>query len=600
MTTFNKINTQFQLKYNAQALFAPYLAKSKKTNSAYTEQLNNIRIKPLNLRKNGIISNILLKTSKYNTVTKPNNILFNNFVLYFLIKNMSKSLSLTQFLTNYFYFSKETLNNVWSFYITNEYKIYTKLNTDCLNNYLFSKIGELAFYYNNLTLLNNKQIINNYNLFLNLNNFWLVNSFPNNINEKGSSISFIYSIVQNKNHVVNYNTHILLKEFNQINLANTNSVLIKKEITNQYLYAPFQNYLEIPTNYLYILLRIEEKIHSLKALQKSEASLKKLTVFYNFLLEILTKNTNKSLTTDFILGNLNTLNKVKNINFGVFINKTIKKIKNEKKALDFFNKVKNRFFIKHKAINFSSKESFKKYEQTGRLNAVKEFTNKKLELTQQYTKTIYNKNILTTVLKKNTKIFYVNALALTKFGFLLEKKSASNQNFNVNPNKFLANLDREMISKYKYIGVYIKDLIRVAFIALFLKKPAFLAKFIAFQLNVLPKNRKETSFIRFIIKLVKTFAAEREEILGLRIKFKGRVNRWRRTKVILGQRGILPLHTIQNRIEYGSAQGINRKGAVGVHIWIWYNPIFKTLLKNTYQKYFSYSKYLNYKKKSND
>jgi hypothetical protein len=82
-----------------------------------------------------------------------------------------------------------------------------------------------------------------------------------------------------------------------------------------------------------------------------------------------------------------------------------------------------------------------------------------------------------------------------------------------------------MISKYKYIGVYIKDLIRVAFIALFLKKPAFLAKFIAFQLNVLPKNRKETSFIRFIIKLVKTFAAEREEILGLRIKFKGRVNR---------------------------------------------------------------------------
>jgi hypothetical protein len=82
-----------------------------------------------------------------------------------------------------------------------------------------------------------------------------------------------------------------------------------------------------------------------------------------------------------------------------------------------------------------------------------------------------------------------------------------------------------MISKYKYIGVYIKDLIRVCFIALFLKKPAFLAKFIAFQISVLPKNRRETSFVRFLIKVVKTLAAEREEILGLRLKFKGRVNR---------------------------------------------------------------------------
>jgi ribosomal protein S3 len=112
----------------------------------------------------------------------------------------------------------------------------------------------------------------------------------------------------------------------------------------------------------------------------------------------------------------------------------------------------------------------------------------------------------------------------------------------------------------------------------------------------LPKNRRETSFVRFIIKVVKTFAAEREEVWGLKIKFKGRVNRWRRTKVISGQRGIVPLHTIQNRIEYGTAQAINRKGALGIHIWIWYNPVFKTLLKDTFHNYFKYSKYLNQKK----
>jgi hypothetical protein len=47
----------------------------------------------------------------------------------------------------------------------------------------------------------------------------------------------------------------------------------------------------------------------------------------------------------------------------------------------------------------------------------------------------------------------------------------------------------------------------------------------AFQLAKLPRNRKETNFVRFLIKVIKTFAAERKEILGLRIRFKGRVNR---------------------------------------------------------------------------
>jgi hypothetical protein len=82
-----------------------------------------------------------------------------------------------------------------------------------------------------------------------------------------------------------------------------------------------------------------------------------------------------------------------------------------------------------------------------------------------------------------------------------------------------------MINKFKYIAVYIQDLVRIGFIALFFKKATFLANFIAFQLEKLPKNRKQTKFIRFVIKLVKISAAQRKEMVGLRIKFKGRVNR---------------------------------------------------------------------------
>jgi len=162
-----------------------------------------------------------------------------------------------------------------------------------------------------------------------------------------------------------------------------------------------------------------------------------------------------------------------------------------------------------------------------RLTTAKTFTGKKLELGNRYFKITNTNKMLNLLLNAKVQIFYINALALAKFGFLLEKQKGNSflQNLSVNPTKFLNNLDREMISKYKYIGVYIKDLIRVCFIALFFKKPAFLAKFIAFQISVLPKNRRETSFVRFLIKVVKTLAAEREEILGLRLKFKGRVNR---------------------------------------------------------------------------
>jgi hypothetical protein len=82
-----------------------------------------------------------------------------------------------------------------------------------------------------------------------------------------------------------------------------------------------------------------------------------------------------------------------------------------------------------------------------------------------------------------------------------------------------------MIERYKYIAVYIQDLVRVSFLSLFLKKPTFLATFIAFQMAKLPRNRKETKLTRFIIKVVKIFSSQRKEMVGMKIEFKGRVNR---------------------------------------------------------------------------
>lgn len=183
-------------------------------------------------------------------------------------------------------------------------------------------------------------------------------------------------------------------------------------------------------------------------------------------------------------------------------------------------------------------------------------------------------------------LFFINALSFTKFAFKFERLLSPKNN----PNNFLSVLDRDFINKYKYIGIYIKDLVRIALISMFFKKPSFLAKFVAFQLSKLPRNRKETSFIRFLIKVIKTLGAERKEILGVRIKFKGRVNRWRRTKFILGSRGSLPLHTMDERIEQGTAQAINRKGAVGIRIWVRYKNSFGMNLRNHIFQYMKYSR----------
>jgi len=137
---------------------------------------------------------------------------------------------------------------------------------------------------------------------------------------------------------------------------------------------------------------------------------------------------------------------------------------------------------------------------------------------------------------------------------------------------YLNSRERERMSRYRYIGIYRKDLIRVCFFSRYLKKADFLASFFAFTISKLPRNRKELKYVHFLIKLLKRFASRNKDILGIRIRFQGRLNRWRRTKHILGSKGNIAFSRYRNRIEYGRAQAITRKGTLGVHVWIAYQP----------------------------
>lgn len=85
--------------------------------------------------------------------------------------------------------------------------------------------------------------------------------------------------------------------------------------------------------------------------------------------------------------------------------------------------------------------------------------------------------------------------------------------------------------------------------------------------------------------MVKVFASQRKERIGLRLRFQGRVNRWRRTKHIIGEKGRIPFYSYRSRIEYGAAQAITRKGTFGIRVWLCYQPSFSKAFHNSFLQY---------------
>lgn len=288
-----------------------------------------------------------------------------------------------------------------------------------------------------------------------------------------------------------------------------------------------------------------------------------------------------------------------------YLIKTFKKAKGNLKK-DFlrklFKKIKIRLILKKKRLfkfNLKKNASLKykiwnKSWRKKKLRVRRTWINVHPVIKGKYTTYNQKKLLLTAWAGFPLNLFMINTLAFTKLSFRLDRLKTKHNN----PTKIISKMDRDYINRYKYVAIYIKDLVRIGIISMFFKKPSFLAKFTAFQLAKLPKNRKETVFIRFLMKAIRTFSAGRKEIVALRMKFKGRVNRWRRTKFIMRTRGTFPFRTITERIEHGSAQAINRKGAVGIHIWIRYKPSFLLKIQDHILSYMRYSKGLkNIKRK---
>jgi len=188
-------------------------------------------------------------------------------------------------------------------------------------------------------------------------------------------------------------------------------------------------------------------------------------------------------------------------------------------------------------------------------------------------------------------LHYVNGRSLAKYGraSFIQNLPVQKRIGKKSPGAFIKHRDRERVRRYKYSAVQIRNIIRAAYVGFYIKNPTLITQLLAYALPKLQRNRKETKFLRFIIKLVKVRSASRWEALGIKLEFQGRVNRWRRTKCMQSSYGLIPGVVFSSRIEYGSSQSITRKGARSVRLWVVYKPIFKNDLKIALKDYAWYS-----------
>ena len=195
------------------------------------------------------------------------------------------------------------------------------------------------------------------------------------------------------------------------------------------------------------------------------------------------------------------------------------------------------------------------------------------------------KNIISVLTQSNFSFYKLNALSITRFQFEVNRNMMYKKEGQVKNKKksalFLNELEQKISIRYRYVAIYIKDLVRITFFCRYLKNVNFMVNFYCFLLSKLPRNRKETKLIKFFIIILKIFSSQRSERIAIRFRFQGRVNRWRRTKNITGQKGYLEYYSYKSRIEFGIGQAITRKGTQGIRIWLCYNSYFKNILKQS-------------------
>lgn len=550
-------------------------------------------------------------------------------------KKNSKKKRTENFLTKY----KKTLN----INNNNTQLLKKKIKLLKLNKKPINKIFVKSFEKYKLLLNLNNKVDNT------LNNFYLKKFNKIYLELKNKKTLKFYkglnTILNMQNNAFNYNFNqklLKLKNFNNLSIISNNKLIkniINKNIikTNvKFLYAfIFKIYYQIfkftlkfkLKKYLKTLTNLNDfKLLSTLILTYTFLKLKKLN-FYNFKNNI-NLNINfkkhkflliliKKLTFNFNQINkfkLNNLIKLRKIKENHLINLTTNELNldnNNYKDLIIYSKKKNLInFLKFSKLFLKDKQNFNNLQLNSIFinnylksnlitkSSIKNKNLNRLNLnTFKYTNLYNFKRVLNILTKLNYKVFLYNIKSLFNFSklnistneSLIIQKQKINRYFEIS-NKLKKRFNRRW-NRINFLGT---DLMNIAQYSLFFKNPTLLAYFISYQFTFLPKNKRQTSFAKYISKILFNFKGEFSDIKGLKLQFKGRFNKWSRTKKWVAQAGNILLQSYNTCVDYSCSKGLVKKGIFSTRIWIQYDLKSKYILKKNILKYFQYS-YIKHK-----
>ena len=605
----NLFFSNFYKNLNIKNLIKVFLlSKSKKS------ILFNFYIYNINSYKNIIFINF------YNMHTNNKKKLFDNYSKENYNKFQNKNLKLnfekkSSILNNKLSLNRN-LNNKLSLlsffnkkYILSPKKFVFKNDNNKVINYNLKKDSILFFYKKNkLNLLNSNDKYLNNSLDFNKNLLKLNNTFDFDLKISDHTYNNFKIQKHDNINLKFYILHFFYKKFLKFNILNfLEKTSLKKD---KFL---------IKLVILFFNKKLENKFIQFKFKEEN-----------NFMMAIFVNLVKKSVIDNIIYQRLfsNNLLKLKSLitksNFSLnnlIVEKDLTKYLNYKKQ--FNNNVNQKLILTNKLNNISFKISNKNLSNSSlikfnlnnylvnikknKLSGIKIENNLKMKKLK-YKNVNFDKNsfkkILNILTKFNTELYFFNIKSLFNFKNLLLDKSLV---FNLQKHKtkryfdIMNKLKKRFNRKWSRIQFLGMDLMNIAQYSLYFKNVKLLTHLISYQLTFLPKNKRQTSFLKYLSKIIFNFKGEFKEIIGLKIQFKGRFNKWKRTKKWIAQAGNLLVQSYNTYIDYSCVKGLVKKGIFSVRIWLQFKKNSKFIIKKNLINFFQYSifkqKFMNKNKK---
>ncbi len=110
-----------------------------------------------------------------------------------------------------------------------------------------------------------------------------------------------------------------------------------------------------------------------------------------------------------------------------------------------------------------------------------------------------------------------------------------------------------------------KEFLRLAFVAVYSRNVTAFCNFVGVRLARVKRHKKVIFIVR---QLLSEFILFKNDLVGVRIRFKGRLDGKPRAKQMFLQTGHVPLHTISATISYHLTHVYSKYGTFGLRIWL--------------------------------